>query len=276
MYQGTPIVKGKIEFNRFVIPYRIYDNKGPNVVCINGVQQSMSMWHSLITRYAPHYRMVLFDFPDQGKGKIVSGPSLVSLDEQVDILREVIKATGANKNLTICSASWGGVVALAFASRFRNDVKKLCLASLGTKANEKMVSTIQQSRNIDINNRKEMADMLIEAFGQNLPEGIKKKIVAQFETMSEQNLRAFYEHGLFVISSKRLSELINLSNITAKTYLAYGEKDTIIDLDDVKFLASQIPNSEVVVVKDAGHFLHMEREDIFDIYEVALPIPAQT
>ena len=273
MYQGATIVKGKIEFGRFVIPYRIYDNKGPNVVCVNGVQQSMSMWHSLITRYAPHYRMVLFDFPDQGKGKIVSGPAMISLDEQVDILREVIKATGAHKNLTICSASWGGVIALAFASRYRNDVKKLCLASLGTKANEKMVETIEKSFDIDINNRKHMADMLIEAFGQNLPEIMKKKIISQFQTMSEENLRAFYEHGLFVISSKKLGDLINLSSITAKTFLIYGAKDTIIDLDDVKFLASQIPHSEVVVVKDAGHFLHMEREDIFDIYEAALPIP---
>ena len=273
MYHGASIVKGKIEFNRFVIPYRIYDNKGPNVICINGVQQSMSMWHSLITHYAPHYRMILFDYPDQGKGKIVSGPALISLDEQVDILREVIKATGAHKNLTICSASWGGVIALAFASRYRNDVKKLCLASLGTKANEKMVETIKKSFDIDINNRKHMADMLIEAFGQNLPEITKQKIISQFQTMSEENLRAFYEHGLFVISSKKLGDLINLAGITAKKFLIYGENDTIIDLDDVKFLSSQIPNSEVVVVKDAGHFLHMEREDIFDVYEAALPIP---
>ncbi len=56
--------------------------------------------------------------------------------------------------------------------------------------------------------------------------------------------------------------------------MIYGEKDTIIDLEDVKFLASQIPQCEVRIVKGAGHFLHMEQEDVFDIYEDLLPILA--
>ncbi len=273
MRHGSAVVKGTIELSRFAVSYRIYDNQGPHVICINGVQQSMAMWHSFILRYAPYYRIVLFDFPDQGKGKIFSGPALVSLDEQVDILHEVIKATGTNRNVTICSASWGGIIAIAFASRYRNEVKKLCLASLGTKANDKMVETIKKGGQIDLNDRQKMADILIEGFGQNLPDNVKKKIINQFHNMSEENLRAFYEHGLFVISTKKLGDLINLSNIAAKTYLIHGEKDTIIDLDDVHFLATQIPNCEVKIIKDAGHFLHMEREDIFDIYKDILPIP---
>ena len=275
MIYGSAVIKGTIETGRFVIPYRIYDNAAPHVVCLNGVQQSMAMWHSFILRYAPHYRVVLFDFPDQGKGKIVSGPVLVSLDEQVDILREVIKATGTNHNVTVCSASWGGIVAIAFASRYHNQIKKLCLASLGTKANDKMVETIKKAWRIDPQDRQKMADMLIDSFGQNLPENIKSKIVAQFRSMSKENLRAFYEHGLFVVSTKKIGDLINLSNITAKTFLIHGEKDTIIDLADVKFLASQIPNCEVRIVKGVGHFLHMEQSDAFDIYQDILPIPPE-
>ncbi len=257
-----------------MVAYRVYDNEGPHIICINGVQQSMAMWHSFILRYAPHYRLVLFDFPGQGKGRILSGPIFVTLDEQVDILHEVKKATGTNNNMTICSASWGGIVAMAFASRYRNAVKKLCLASLGTKANDKMVETIRMGSKIEPHDRQKMADILIESFGQNLPDNLKKKIVNQFQTMSEESLRAFYEHGLFVISTKKIGDLINLANIAAETFLIHGEKDTIIDLEDVNFLASQIPHCEVKVVKDAGHFLHMEREDIFDVYEDILPIPS--
>ncbi len=273
MRHGSAIVKGTIELGRFMIPYRIYESEGPHIICLNGVQQSMAMWHSFVLRYAPHYRVVLFDFPNQGKGKVITGPIFVTLDEQVEILREVIKATGINKHVSICSASWGGIIAMAFASRYPNELKQLCLASLGTKANDAMVETIKKGFQIDPQNRQKMANMLIESFGQNLPENIKNKIVSQFQAMSQENLQAFYEHGLFVISTKKLGDLINLSNIKAKTFLIYGEKDTIIDLEDVKFLASQIPHCQVKVVKDAGHFLHMEREDSFDIYEDILPIP---
>ena len=273
MRHGSAIVKGTIELGRFVIPYRIYENDGPHIICLNGVQQSMAMWHSFVLRYAPHYRVVLFDFPNQGKGKVVSGPIFVTLDEQVDILRGVIKATGINKNVSVCSASWGGIVAMAFASRYHNEVKQLCLASLGTKASDAMVETIKKGFQIDPKDRQKMADILIESFGQNLPDNVKNKIVTQFHAMSQENLRAFYEHGLFVVSTKKLGDLINLSNIKEKTFLIYGEKDTIIDLEDVKFLASKIPQCEVKIVKGAGHFLHMEREDIFDVYEDFLPIP---
>ena len=85
--------------------------------------------------------------------------------------------------------------------------------------------------------------------------------------MKEEKIQAFYEHGLFVISSKKLSDIVKLGDIKARTILINGEKDTIIDLDDVKFLASQIPNCELKILKDVGHFLHMEREDVLDVYE---------
>jgi len=233
----------------------------------------MAMWHTLVERYAPYYRIVLFDFPNQGRGKVVSGQSLVTMDEQVDILREVIKATGTNNEVSLCAASWGGIIAMAFAARYHGRVKQLCLASLGTKANAKMVETIKKGFAVDPENRQKMADILIEGFGQNLPKDIKNKIVKQFHSMSQENLKAFYEHGLAVISAKKIGDLIKLSDIREKTFLIYGEKDTIIDLDDVRFLSSQIPNCEVRIIKGAGHFLHMEQIDIFDIYADILPVP---
>ena len=272
---GSAIVKGTIELGRFSIPYRIYESEGPHIICLNGVQQSMAMWHTLVERYAPHYRVVLFDFPNQGKGKVAFGPALVTLDEQVEILREVIKATGTNNSVSLCAASWGGIVAMAFAAKYPGQVKQLCLASLGTKANPKMVETIREGLAVDPDNRQKMADILIGSFGQNLSKNIKNKIVKQFHAMSPENLKSFYEHGLAVVSAKKIGDLIKLPNIREKTFLIYGEKDTIIDLDDVKSLASQIPGCEVRIVKGAGHFLHMEQIDIFDIYADILPVPPE-
>jgi pimeloyl-ACP methyl ester carboxylesterase len=270
---GSAIVKGTIELRRFSIPYRIYESEGPHIICLNGVQQSMAMWHTLVERYTPHYRVILFDFPNQGRGKVVSGPALVSLDEQVEILREVIKATGTNNSVSLCAASWGGIIAMAFAARYPGQVKQLCLASLGTKANAAMVETIKKGCAIDPKNRQKMADILINSFGQNLPKNIKNKIVRQFHAMSQENLKSFYEHGLAVVSAKKIGDLIKLSHIREKTFLIYGEKDTIIDLDDVRSLASQIPDCEVRIIKGAGHFLHMEQVDILDIYADILPVP---
>lgn len=265
------MIKDTIKIGRFEVPYRIYENDGPHIVCLNGVQQSMAMWHTFICRFAPHYRIVIFDFPNQGKGKVLSGSPRVSLDEQIMILRKVMKATKVNHDLTICAASWGGVIAIAFASKHQREVRRLILASLGTKPNKKMVETIKKGSEIESENREEMAETLIKSFGQNLPENIKVKIMNQFRTMRKENLRSFYEHGLFVISSKRLSDLVDLRNLKVETTLINGEDDAIIDLEDANFLASQIPNCQTRIIKNVGHFLHLEREDVLDIYEEFLP-----
>lgn len=264
------LVKGSVTVGRFLIPYRVYENNGPHIICINGVQQSMAMWQSFISRFSKDYRIVIFDFPNQGKAKIVSGPAQITLAEQVEILSAVIKETSINPDVTMCAASWGGVVAVDFASKYPSRLKRLILASLGTKPNKKMVETIKNGATLDINDREKMAEVLIKSFGSDLIPRIKQGIISQFRTMKEEALRAFYEHGLFVISSKQLNEIVDLKKIKAKTILLNGEKDTIIDLDDVRFLASQIPDCQIKILKGVGHFLHMEREEVLDTYEEIL------
>lgn len=263
-------IKGAIEIGRFSIPYRTYGEKGPQFICVNGVQQSMAMWQTLVERFSANYRIVLFDFPNQGKARVLSGPTDVSLDEQIEILAGVMDKTGLNKDATVCAASWGGVIAVALASRYPQMAKRLILASLGTKPNKKMIETIKEGSNLDMQDRDKMAHVLIRSFGETLPQRIKQNIVNQFRTMKEENVQSFYEHGLFVISSKSLGDIVDLKSIKARTILLNGENDTIIDLDDVKFLASQIPDCKLMIIKGVGHFLHMESEKVLDIYEEIL------
>lgn len=267
MKKENSIVKKMLEIGRFLVPCRIYQNNGPHIICINGVQQSMAMWHSFVLRFGSDYRIVLFDFPNQGKGRIISGPKQVTFDEQVEIFLAVMDKTGVSPDAAICAASWGGVIAVALAAKYPNRIKRLILASLGTKPNKKMVETIRKGSGVDMADRDQMAQILLKSFGDQLPLRIKQKIISQFQSMKEEEVKAFYEHGLFIISSKNLSDLVNLKNIKAKTLLLNGEKDTIIDLEDVKFLAAQIPNCELKIIKGVGHFLHMEREEVLDIYE---------
>ena len=261
--------KDRATISRFSIPYRVYGNGGPHLVCLNGVQQSMAMWHSFIVRFAPSYRIILFDFPGQGKGTVNSGSVKVSIDEQVEVLDEIIKSTGVY-DITLCSASWGGVVAMAYAVKYPKIVKRLILAGMGTKPNKAMVEVIKKGCTIDLEKRAEAAEILIESFGKRLPETIKQRIYRQFCAMSKENLRAFCEHGLFVLSAKSLGDIIDFNNIKAETILLNGEQDTIVDLDDVKLLSNQIPRCKMKIVKNVGHFLHLEDERVLGVYDELL------
>jgi len=270
MKMPLPTVKAALRTERFEIPYRVYENDGPSLICINGIQQSMAMWQNFIARFAAEYRIVLFNFPSQGNGRSLSGPVRASLGEEVDILYEVMKATHVNHDVSLCTASWGGIVALAFASKFPHAVKRLLLGSIGTKPNQRLIETIQKGLTVDLKDRAQVSELLIESCGQKLPTSVKKKIDDQFRTMSKENLEAFCEHGLKVISVETLCGHVDLKNIQVETVLIRGEEDTIIDLKDVIFLSSQIPNCQIKTIKNVGHFLHMEREEVLDVYEILL------
>lgn len=259
--------KGEVKVGRFAIPYRLYENNAPHIVCLNGVQQSMAMWQSFVSRFSDKYRIVIFDFPNQGRGRVLSGSASVTLDEEVAILRQILKATNVGKDLTLCTASWGGVIAAAFASKYPDAVKRLMLASFSSKVNKKMLETIKKGFEIDKKDRREMADTLINSFGQNLPNLVRRQIIHQFCTMSEESLRSFYEHGLRVMATKEISSVVNLRNIKAQTTLINGQNDEIIDMEDIRSLASQIPDCTIKIIKDVGHFLHLERKEVLDIYE---------
>jgi pimeloyl-ACP methyl ester carboxylesterase len=268
-----PIVKAEIQVGRFVIPYRICGEGTQTLVFVNGLQQSMAMWLSFVRRFGRNYRIVIFDFPNHGKGRIVSGSEDMSIDEQVDILDAVIKIAAASSELTVCSASWGGVIAAIYAVRHPAKVQRLILASVGTRANEKMIEMITAGFGIRLEDRLQIAETLIQTFGDNLPPAMKRKIYMQFEHMSQAGLEAFQRHGLFVLSIRELANAVDVREIKCKTIIVHGEKDTIVDAEDAVFLAGQIPNAEFRNIPGVGHFLHLEKESILDIYEDILASP---
>jgi pimeloyl-ACP methyl ester carboxylesterase len=263
----SPSIKAVLKTGRFEISYRVYERGGPHhLICLNGIQQSMAMWQGFVARFAEDFRIILLDFPGQGKGRTLSGRVRASLGEEVDIVYELMKKTGVNHDASFCTASWGGIVALAFASKHPYAVKRLLLGSIGTRANPKMTDMIQKGCALDQNDRAQFSDIIIRNFGQNLPESVKSKIGLQFQSMSKENLQAFCEHGLNVLSVQNLSGQIDFTRIRAQTVLVRGEEDTIVDLEDVEFLASQIPSCQLKIIKNVGHFLHLESEHVFSIY----------
>jgi pimeloyl-ACP methyl ester carboxylesterase len=269
----APTVKGELAVERFVIPYRVYGAGAHVLIFVNGLQQSMAMWRSFVRRFSQNYRIVIFDFPNHGKGRIVNGSADISVEEQVGILDAVTNAANITDKLTVCSASWGGVVAASYAVRHPGKVQRLILASLGTRANQKMIEMISQGFGIRPENRTEIAETIIKTFGADLPPSMKRRILRQFQQMDQAALEAFHRHGLFVLSIGKLGNAVDVGKIHCKTIILHGEKDTIVDADDAQLLASQIRDAEFRNIAGVGHFLHLENEAILDVYEDILASP---
>jgi pimeloyl-ACP methyl ester carboxylesterase len=263
-------VSGELQCNRFVVPYRKYGSSNKAIICISGAKQTMSAWRSFISFFHQEYSVVVFDMPGQGRAQILNGPAGVSLDEQVEVLNQVVLGVLDETVFERCvfGGSWGSIVAAAYAERHPHVFDKVILGSFGTKPNMVLKSIIDQVQvMIGEGCEKDIAPMMIEKFGQYIPEILKRQIIAQFDKMTEAQFQSFYEHSVFVTQMGDLKTMVNLESISAPTLVVMGQFDTIMDLFDTRKATQLIPQGEFLLIKGAGHFLHWEKEEILSAYQ---------
>jgi len=264
----TPAEKGKLNLKRFRVPYRIYGRRGPVIVCVNGAQQTMASWHAAVLKFSSSYRILLYDAPGQSRGSILSGSFAVGIDEQVEVLGDLIRAIlGTQEALHLVGASWGAVIAAIYAARYPDRVKFLLLASFGLQPSPKMMQVVEGARKLYFSeHRSDGAKLIIDTFGQRLSEENKRRMNLQFQNLTDEQFDSFYEHIKVIAATSHLTDYADLGNIRAKTVIINGADDRLLDNRDLQTASKLIPHSEVLIVPEAGHFLHLEREAILDIY----------
>lgn len=255
-----------LDVERFTIPIRIYGEGQKYLICVNGAQQSMGVWKPLAHFLGEAYSVVAFDMPGQGKSTVNTGSMKIDFDEQVRCLASVA-AYMKQSSFSVFGSSWGGLVAAAFAATNPRGLERLILASFGARPTEKIVELIKRGQEFYQNGHySEIGQLLIEGFGQRVPELLKRATLKQFETISPEHLVAFQEHCEFVLSLQGKSLPIDFKQITAHTFIINGSEDAIIDFQDNLAIAQQIPSCQTRLVDEAGHFLHFERAEIMQYY----------
>ena len=270
------ITRGEIRVGRFLIPYRLFGQGSRFMVCVNAAQQTMAAWRPVVTYFSRDYRLLLFDFPGQGRAQIISGSAVVALDEQVEVLHQVLSAQNAPEKSIVAGASWGGIVVAVFASRFPHLVDKIILASFGIRVNEKLVQAIREGQQLNgTATGEQVAGVIIKHFGQHLNEAFKKKMYDQFKNITKEHLENFHAHGQLLKTTKHINEVVDLRSIKAQTLIINGAMDTVMDLEDITLAAAQIANCMVKIVPGVGHFLHNESDDVLNIYRAFLSLPSE-
>ncbi len=261
------IIKGELNLGRFLVPYRVYGDARRTIVCISGAKQTMAAWRSFISHFVSDYSVVVFDLPGQGRSKILSGSPGVSFEEQVDVLHKVITETNRNGPVCLAAASWGTIISAALAARHPELVEKMILGSFGSKPSKAVIEVIKAGQRLfDVGEVTGIAPLMIEHFGQYIPESHKRQMIEQFRHMSHEQFVSFYEHCAFIERSSDISEFVDLANIKAATLIITCEYDSILDVTDVEQASQRIPDCEFQRVPGAGHFLHWEKADILNTY----------
>lgn len=197
----------------------------------------------------------------------MTGPDAVSLAEQRDILESVIAATTEGQAVSVYGSSWGGLVAAALAAHAPERISHLILGGIARSANEELAKIIGRAiEAIEANEpSRRGAPMVLESFGQRVPESLRRQIYTQFENMPIHHLRTLYGQLNRFLSFDATVE-IDFQAIRAKTLFVVGECDSIVNSDEVSEISQLVNGSTMHLAAGLGHFLHWENIGLLQTY----------
>lgn len=113
--------------------YEIHGESGEPIVILNGIMMSTNSWKPFIPNFSRNNVAILLDFLDQGQSERMT--ESYDHDIQVRVLDALIELLPYEK-VSIMGISYGGEIAVQYAVRYPEKVKKLILANTAARTSD--------------------------------------------------------------------------------------------------------------------------------------------
>jgi len=230
------------------INYEI-EGQGKDVLVLHGWGANMDVMRPIASFLSNHFRVASFDFP--GFGMSQEPPVPWSVYDYAEFTEKFIKAVGLNSPVLI-GHSFGGRVIICLAGKMGMKVPKIVLVdSAGIKPRRSAkyylkVCTFKTLKNI----------LKLPLFGNNSDKLIEKAR-KKFGSSDYKNVSGIMRQTMVKVVNEDLKQF--LPSIRVPTLLIWGENDAATPLRDAKIMEKLIPDSGLVVLKNAGHFSFLDK-----------------
>lgn len=232
---------------------------GPPVVLHPGLGYASWCWRDLAALLADRYRTISIDPRGAGRSDKPVGPySIEQLADDVATLLEVIDGRPAH----VVGHSMGGYVAQMLASRHPDAVRSLVLLSSSPggpgshRVPEDTVEVWRRAAGLP------PALFARETFPYSFRVGWPEEHVSRYEDYLRDRLRwptpPERWQDQYEACEVFLTSGIGRSVIGQPTLIIHGAVDRVVPVANAYLLAGKIPNSSLVVLRDAGHNLMLE------------------
>lgn len=256
-----------IPFDGFTIPASVGGDGDRCLVCINAAQMTMAAWKGVIASFTDDtgYRLVLFNFPNQGREATYA--DALDLAQQTTIVKAVVDHVSPDAKVDILGCSWGSVVASSFAANHPERVRRVMLGSFQLGASERLKQFAPQAiRCVREQDRRGIAELFIQAFGDGLTEAYCNAIRRQFDHLNAGELAQIARQCADVDAGVDLKAIIPFERITARIMIVNGADDPLISEADNARIRRELPRADFRVIPSVGHFLHVQQAAIVEDY----------
>jgi pimeloyl-ACP methyl ester carboxylesterase len=239
-----------------------------------GINNAAISWYQVFAALAEDRQVLALDLPGFGASKGV--PALGSPDLIADQVIAIVRATGMNRAV-FAGISLGGDVALHIALRHAEavagliliapggleDVKRNRVRQLSAWAGSHLPPPVQvplgKAGRLFI---RRYARRMVYDRG-SIPSAVLKELVREAKRRGAGVGDASYNRETIGPTRMRNDLLPEVFRITAPALFLQGDNDLLVDPQTSVAAAELMPNAEVVLIGQCGHWVQLEAPDVF-------------
>ena len=242
--------------------FKSYGSESSQVLIIlHGLLGSSDNWHSFGQRFGVRFHTFILDARNHGRS-----PHSDSFNYQV--MAEDVVEFMKQQNITsaaLLGHSMGGKTAALTALLYPELVAKLIVVDIAPRSYKTHHDQVFEAlTSINLNNFRYRKD-IDEALTMKIPEISVRQFL--MKNLARDETGSFrWKMNLDVIEknySQINQELPQDRQFKKPTLFIRGGKSNYIQMDDVRLIGELFPSSEIITIKDAGHWIHIDAPDEF-------------
>lgn len=212
----------------------------PDLLCLHGLVDRLEIWDRLCEPLSERGRVTRID--QRGHGESESPPGPYRREDLAADVVAVINEIGA-ESAVLVGHSMGGIISMTTALEHPDRVEALVLIGTASQCTEKVAGWYER---------------IALAGEENGTAGLAKTIYGEKSRKTIQGDAQGIAHVTRTLKSLYDDPLTpKLKNIACPVLLIVGEKDPMGPKAS-SIIADQLPNAELHVVPDCGHWVHVE------------------
>jgi pimeloyl-ACP methyl ester carboxylesterase len=217
-----------------------------DIIFIHGAGLNANEWKDVMSILSGEKKAYALNLPGHPKGKIVCK----TVEEYADQIIGFIQQN--ESRFVLCGHSMGGAIALRVAIKRPDLVSALILVSTSAKfyVDRRIVEGFEE------NTLRTIEHVITPLSFYTIDENIIKKAR---DALSLENSEVFLNDYLACSS---FDETNNLKYVQPKTLIICGEQDRMTKPYLSQYLHQNIPDSELYLIRNAGHMLPIEKPNI--------------
>lgn len=234
--------------------------EGQPMVILHGLFGFSDNWQTHAKKLAEYYRVILVDLRNHGHSDWTEDFSYSLMAEDV---KELCDDLGLNK-IILLGHSMGGKVAMYFAQYYEELLEKLIVVDIGVKAYPMHHQHILAGLHaLDLENMKARSEAEAVLKKHIDSDGVRQFLLKNLYWKEKGQLA--FRMNLTVLD-REMPEILSAlpeKEVMTPTLFIRGELSNYILDEDISELEDRFPDSYVVTISGAGHWVHAEEPERF-------------